>query len=664
MATSITSALGGGSGIDTKALVTDLVAAQFDTKAKALTAREEKLTAQISSLGQLKSGLNGFATALSSLISGGTLSTQPVSGDSSLFTARTATGATIGTLSRELEVRRLAAGQSLSSAPISGGPSAETGTGALVIRFGTPTVDGTGAITGFTDKAGATPVRIQIEPGQNSLVGLAAAINASGAGLSASVIGDGQSARLSVRGPTGAVNGFTITAEEGAVPGLSRFEYRSGAQAMTSGRAATDALVALDGIEQARPTNSITDLVDGVVIDLVKAEAGRTVSLSSSRPTAAIGTAVNDFVAAFNELRTIIRTETDPVTGALGGDTAARALSRQLGSLTSTALVSGAAPGAPRTLAEIGVSTNRDGSLAVDSAKLNAAIARWPDVVEAMFSPRQDSSSPLLSVTSSAGRTVPGSYTVENLVPATSGALVGAAAPNAFDTPVVIDASNKAITVVLNDGSPIELTLAEGSYDSGAALAAAFNQAVAANVSAAGRVSASWSDNRFTLRSALEGTASTVAVTGGDGALAVRLGLASATATRGTAASGSIAGKPALYSNGIFTAASDSPAAGLSLRASGSVASATIRIDLGLGAALTSLAARLTGTTSSLASAESRYAAARKDVAESQEKVAEAAERMTTQLTKTYASMEARVSAYKATQSFLEQQIAVWTKDS
>lgn len=664
MATSITSALGGGSGIDTKALVTDLVAAQFDTKAKALTAREEKLTAQISSLGQLKSGLNGFATALSSLISGGTLSTQPVSGDTSLFTARAATGASIGTLSREIEVRRLAAGQSLSSAAIAGGPTAATGTGALVIRFGTPAIASDGTVTGFTDKAGAAPVRIEVGPGQNSLVGLAAAINASGSGLSASVVGDGQSARLSVRGPTGAVNGFTITAEEGDVPGLSRFDYRPGAQSMTSGRAASDAVVALDGIEQTRPTNSITDLVEGVVIDLVKAEAGRTVSLSSSRPTAAIGTAVSDFVAAFNELRTIIRTETDPVTGALGGDSAARALSRQLGGLTSTPLVSGVAADAPKTLAEIGVSTNRDGSLAVDSAKLNAAIAKWPDVVEAMFSPRQDSSSPLLSVTSSAGRTAPGSYSVENLVPATSGTLTGAAAPNAFDTPVVIDAANKALTIVLNDGSPIELLLPEGSYASGAALAAAFNQAVAANASAAGRVSASWSGDHFALRSALEGTASSVAVTGGDGALAVRLGLAAATSVRGTPASGSIAGKPALYSNGIFSAASDSPAAGLSLRALGPVDSATIRVDLGLGSALTALATRLTGTTSGLASAESRYAAARKDVAANQEKVSEAAERMTTQLTKTYASMEARVSAYKATQSFLEQQIAVWTKDS
>ena len=84
MADSIAVTLGAGSGIDTKALVSSLVNAQFGPKTQALSARKDTLAAQISALSQLRSGLTGFSTALTSLVSGGTLSTQPISSDTSV----------------------------------------------------------------------------------------------------------------------------------------------------------------------------------------------------------------------------------------------------------------------------------------------------------------------------------------------------------------------------------------------------------------------------------------------------------------------------------------------------------------------------------------------------------------------------------------------------
>src|SRR4051812_41377448 len=108
MSDSIAVTLGAGSGIDTKALVSSLVEAQYGAKTKALTARKDNLTAQISALSQLRSGLTGFSSALTSLISGGTLSTQPISADTSVLNVGLLPGANISGLSAGVEVQKLA----------------------------------------------------------------------------------------------------------------------------------------------------------------------------------------------------------------------------------------------------------------------------------------------------------------------------------------------------------------------------------------------------------------------------------------------------------------------------------------------------------------------------------------------------------------------------
>ena len=81
---SIAKTLGTGSGIDIGALVENLVEAQFQNKNALLTKKNETLTTQISKLGELKSGIAGFATALSQLTANGALQTQPTSSNSNI----------------------------------------------------------------------------------------------------------------------------------------------------------------------------------------------------------------------------------------------------------------------------------------------------------------------------------------------------------------------------------------------------------------------------------------------------------------------------------------------------------------------------------------------------------------------------------------------------
>ncbi|MGK3853791.1 flagellar filament capping protein FliD, partial [Enterococcus faecium] len=78
---------------------------------------------------------------------------------------------------------------------------------------------------------------------------------------------------------------FTLTAtEDASAPGLAALNIGVGATGTTIGSAAQDAVVAVDGVPLKRSTNSISDLVPGVKLDLVSAKPGTIVSLGASTP--------------------------------------------------------------------------------------------------------------------------------------------------------------------------------------------------------------------------------------------------------------------------------------------------------------------------------------------------------------------------------------------
>ena len=384
MSDSIAVTLGAGSGIDTKALVSSLVDAQFAAKTQALTAKKETLTAQVSALSQLRSSLTSFSSALASLVSGGTTSTQPTSSDSSVLGVSLLPGASISGLSANVEVKKLANAQVVTSGTIAD-KTAAFGKGTLTITLGTATYTGD-VPTGFTPKTGATPVVVTIGDAQNSLAGIAAAINAAKAGVTATVITDATGSRLSVKGATGADQAFTIdVAEDAAAPGLSALAFNTSSQAMTLTRKSNDALVALDGVDVRRPTNSISDLVAGVKLDLVKEAPGSTIAINTSPPTAALSQAVSDVVETYNQLVAVAKTDTDATSGVLRADNGVRAMMQMLRELTGTDLNPSAATGEPKTLAELGVKTNRDGTLTLDSATLQRALSSSGAAVEKMI---------------------------------------------------------------------------------------------------------------------------------------------------------------------------------------------------------------------------------------------------------------------------------------
>jgi flagellar hook-associated protein 2 len=363
MPISIAASLGFGSGIDTAQLVSDLANASRAPKAQRFDSLARDHQARISAVGQVRSDLEGFATSLATLVAGGTLRSQPSVADESIFTASIAGGVNAGALASEVEVIQLARAQTASSAYVAAGDPVGEGTMTLTV--------------------GGTDFGITIGSGNNNLAGLVTAINAGGSGVKASISTDSNGSRLVLKGESGAAKAFTLTADTGADPALSRFTYNGTGSAMTLGQSALDARVAVDGVTYDRATNSFDDVIAGVTFTLKKAAPGTPVALGITRPSETIKQTIGDFVSVFNTLKRDIanaRTST-------GGDAALRSLDQQISALISKAVTSDASI---NSLSDIGLSTTRDGSIAIDSKKLDAAIAANPQAVEAIFNPVRD----------------------------------------------------------------------------------------------------------------------------------------------------------------------------------------------------------------------------------------------------------------------------------
>ena len=104
-----------------------------------------------------------------------------------------------------------------------------------------------------------------------------------------------------------------------------------------------------------------------------------------------------------------------------------------------------------------------------------------------------------------------------------------------------------------------------------------------------------------------------------------------------------------------------SPALGLILGVSGAVASATITIDPGLGGALQSIRDALRARSGAFASAQERLDKEADRIAEDRDRLEVSSSKYYNQLLTTFTAMDNRVSAFKATQSYLDQQIKIWT---
>lgn len=146
-----------------------------------------------------------------------------------------------------------------------------------------------------------------------------------------------------------------------------------------------DALFALDTVAMSSASNTVTGLPEGMKLDLTGTNTGAPTTIAFSNDTTAITAVMSDFVAALNDLTGQLGEVASAQGGVLGNDPGARELKRDLSRLTSDIVMPNAAQGEPGTLADLGLSLNRDGTFRFDSERLNATLEANPEATAAMF---------------------------------------------------------------------------------------------------------------------------------------------------------------------------------------------------------------------------------------------------------------------------------------
>ena len=372
----LVSTLGAGSGINMSQLAEQLAAAQFAARLDQITAKSDRITSQISSASTLRSMISSLASSLGDRVRTGDLAATPQITNASI--AQVSKGAATGRGTSTLEVTSLAKAQTLVS-PALASETTPVGAGTLTLRFGTV------AGSSFTADASRAQVDITIAAGA-TLGDVASAINARGTGVTAYVAAGASGPQLVLKGEDGAANGFMLEAtEDPANPGLAALAWDPATNLTRLKTPATDAAYILDGVARTSKTNTITDAAPGLSLKLTGTNPGAPTTISYSDPGAAITSAMQDLTSALNEMVSELNKDTNPTTGALSNDPGARALRRQLTTLASAQVMPANTTGAPTTLADLGLRTNRDGTFTLDTERLAATVKRDPIGTGAMF---------------------------------------------------------------------------------------------------------------------------------------------------------------------------------------------------------------------------------------------------------------------------------------
>jgi flagellar hook-associated protein 2 len=361
----VVSSQGIGSGLDIASIVSSLTTAQAAPETNALNRSNAALNLQMSAFGTFNSALATFQATLATLQDPTQLAGRTATlGDATIATATATSSAVPGQYS--IEVQNLATAASLSSQPVASATST-VGTGSLNISLG------------------AKSISISIDSTDNSLEGIAAAINSASnnPGLSASIITTTAGARLVLSGTqTGAANAITI-AQSGGDGGLAALQYPpvvSGTTTtgLTQTQAALDANFSVNGFAATSPNNQVTAAITGVTFNLLKPTALATpTTLTVGNDTAGAQTSVGTFVKALNGLLSSIQSLTsyDPSTqiaGPLLGNATVQSFKNQLSKILSQ--VNAGINSGPNSLSAIGISANPQGTYSSDSNKLSNAL--------------------------------------------------------------------------------------------------------------------------------------------------------------------------------------------------------------------------------------------------------------------------------------------------
>ncbi len=361
----------GGSVINVSSLVQQLVTATQAPREALISSQTQQVTAQISALGTLKGGLATFQGSLSTLDSAGAFRVETASSsDATAFTASAGAGAAPGTYN--VAISQLATAQQLLSAPLAA--STPVGSGTLSLSLGG---------TSFTISVAST----------DTLADVAAAINAAAGnpGISATILQGSDGAHLLLSSAlTGAANTIQV-AETDAGGALASLTYGTGNTAhYTQEAAAQDAAFSVSGVNFTSATNTVSAAIGGLTLNLLSATTpGTPETVTVGTDTTTVISNISSFVDAYNTLRGTLTSlgsydASSNTAGPMMGNAVLTGIQTQIQRALYTVANTGSAT--YNTLASIGITTQSDGSLSLNSARLTAALGTNFTAVTQLFS--------------------------------------------------------------------------------------------------------------------------------------------------------------------------------------------------------------------------------------------------------------------------------------
>lgn len=343
-------ASGIGSGLDINGIVSSLMAVERQPLNE-LTDRKKDFQTQLSAVGRLKSALSTFQSAMDGLATVDKFKVFSASSSAdTVFTASASSAAAPGVYSivvtQTAQAHKMASGLN----GISNESTSIGATGTLQIAVG------------------SAAFSVVIDGTNNTLAGIRDAINNSSnnTGVTATVLNvdngsGGTASRLVLTSnETGTANSLTVSDVSGNVAATL-------AMATVTGNAARNATFTVDGFSVTSSSNNVTGVIQGVTLDIVGAGTAR---LDVAYDTAAVKTSVEEFVSAYNALRSTISTLKD---GDLKGDNTLVSMQSLLRNVLNTE-PSGLTT-ALTTLSEIGIKTERNGDLSLNASELDDALA-------------------------------------------------------------------------------------------------------------------------------------------------------------------------------------------------------------------------------------------------------------------------------------------------
>jgi flagellar hook-associated protein 2 len=387
-ATSLSSP-GIGSGLDVNTIISGLMAVE-QRPITLLQRAEAKLQAKLSGFGQIQSLASSLNDALKVLTLGDVFKqTIANSSDSTAVSAAATVEATAASYS--ITVQKLASTQTLVSG--SGqfdAPTDVVGTGTLTLRLGAwNSVSATDTTpTTFSPKAGSSDIAITIDAASQTLEGVRDKINAAAAGVTASIVNDASGSRLYIRSnETGRTSGFRLTVAETGAPGLGRlgFDPENAINDMTYAQAAANSRATINGIAVTSTTDAVSDAITGVSLRLGKVST-TPVNVTVSSNTEAAKAAINRLASAYNDLAKFVGEQTSynastKKAGQFQGDSTVVGLLNQVRSLLTQ---SSNASATFSNMSSIGLELQKDGSIKVNSTKLDNAVKNLPELSKAL----------------------------------------------------------------------------------------------------------------------------------------------------------------------------------------------------------------------------------------------------------------------------------------